>query len=179
MASWNNPYRTVSLWRSYSVHTGLMPYMEQTQIYDRIKFLAMPDGDREPAYSDHQYRTWNSGTHGRGRLNVLTDKIPALICPASRRPPNRDWYWGGGPGSNYAVSVGPMLYWQYNELTAPGAFSPHTETMMAEITDGLANTILAAEIRTGDGDGNFYLPGEPIRCADLFRFDALELSESA
>jgi hypothetical protein len=56
-----------------------------------------------------------------------------------------------------------MLYWVYDPKPGPGAFSPHLETKMGEFADGTANTILAAEITTGDGDGAIYRPGEPVR----------------
>jgi hypothetical protein len=53
----------------------------------------------------------------------------------------------------------------YNDYTrpGPGAFSPQLETKMGEFADGTSNTILAAEIVTGDGEGGVYRQGEPVR----------------
>lgn len=132
------------IWQGYSVHTMLLPYMEQTVIYDQIS-----------------WRNWD-GWYTQA-APVWNARVPAYVCPSSRAAPRTvSNIWSGGPGSNYAVSAGPMLYWVYDMRSAPGAFSPNRETNMGEFSDGTSNTILAAEITTGDGDGGVYFPGEAV-----------------
>ncbi len=132
------------IWQGYSVHTMLLPFMEQQAIYDNINF---------------QTEWYNNP------VALRTVKIQAFLCPSSTKAPENNSIWSGGPGCNYAVSAGPMLYWVYNSRSGPGAFSPHRETTMADFKDGTSNTILAAEVTSGDGNGGTYLPGEPVRNA--------------
>lgn len=135
------------IWQGYSVHTMLLPYMENQVLYDQINF------NRWDGWYRQSPVVWNH-------------KIPTLVCPSASAPPvTINNIWSGGPGSNYAVSVGPMLYWVYNMTSAPGAFSPHRETKIADFKDGTANTILAGEVLTGNGDWRVTIPGEPIRHA--------------
>jgi prepilin-type N-terminal cleavage/methylation domain-containing protein len=142
------------IWQGYSVHTMLLPYMEQQQVYDQIVWSRW-DGwyNQVNYYSTKTEYIWNT-------------KIPAYICPSSQTAPfTVSDIWSGGPGSNYAASAGPMLYFVYDPKPGPGAFSPQVETKMGEFSDGTAYTILAAEITTGDGDGGVYRPGEPVQNA--------------
>ena len=137
------------IWQGYSVHTMLLPYIEQDVIYNQIN-----------------WKQWDGWYNQNPRVWAAT--IPSFICPASQKAPQalQGWgydLWWGGPGSNYAASAGPMLYWVYDPKPGPGAFSPHLETKMGEFADGTANTILAAEVTSGDGDGAIYRPGEPVR----------------
>ena len=149
----NNLWR---IWQGYSVHTMLLPYMEQQALYNSLN-LGRDWGwyDQNANLNGTEYYYWNS-------------QIPAYKCPAALVPPTtRNNIWSGGPGSNYAVSLGPTMYyesnWDGNSLaTGPGAFSSHVETTLGNFTDGTANTIFAAEITTGDGNGSTYRPGEPV-----------------
>ncbi len=135
------------IWQGYSVHTMLLPYMENATLYDQINF------NRWDGWYRQSPVVWNH-------------KVPTFTCPASSPAPTtlRN-IWSGGPGSNYAVSAGPTLAWVNGIQQGPGAFSPHTETKLADFKDGTANTILAGEVRTGNGDWRVYLPGEAVRHA--------------
>jgi prepilin-type N-terminal cleavage/methylation domain-containing protein len=130
-------------WQGYSVHTMLLPYIEQTAVYDLILF-------EDQVWYGNPASVWNH-------------RIPALICPSDRKAPDTvSDIWSGGPGCNYAVSVGPTLWWASTAFM-PGAFSGYHETKMADIKDGTSSTILAAEILTGDGSYNgTFLRGEAV-----------------
>ncbi len=141
------------IWQGYSVHTMLLPYMEQTALYDKINFRQWDGWYRQNRVESDgvRYYYWN------------TD-IPQFKCPASAQAPNTiNNIWTGGPGCNYAVSAGPTLYWVGDLRSGPGAFSPHMETTMGEFQDGTSNTIFAAEVTTGNGISGNYRPGEPVR----------------
>ncbi len=159
---WDERWR---IWQGYSVHTMLLPYMEQQVIFSKIRFApnAAPPAEGnviDPFVWYNQRYTQD----GRSRA-IWNNRLPEFICPSADKPPATptDNLWTGGPGSNYAVSAGPTLWWVGDFNTAPGAFSPNKETSMAEFKDGTANTIFAGEVLTGNGNGNIYLPGEPIR----------------
>jgi prepilin-type N-terminal cleavage/methylation domain-containing protein len=140
------------IWQGYSVHTMLLPFMEQTALYDRIEWGTW----------DGWYNQWKDEADGRHWY--WNTKVPEFTCPSAAQAPNTvDNIWAGGPGSNYAVSAGPWLYWVADLKSGPGAFSPHIETTMGEFSDGTSNTIMAAEINTGNGDDGQYVPGEPVR----------------
>jgi type II secretory pathway pseudopilin PulG len=133
------------IWQGYSVHTMLLPFIEQTAIYDNVQW----------------HRVWYNQA-----LVVRNTKIDAFLCPSATKAPENTNIWNGGPGCNYAVSFGPTLDW-VNPVgrKGPGAFSPQKETSMSDIKDGTSNTIWAAEMLTGDGNGGAYWPGEPVRNA--------------
>jgi hypothetical protein len=140
------------IWQGFSVHTMLLPYMEQTSLYDKIDFRIW-DGwyNQNRVENGVQYWYWNT-------------PIEAFQCPSSGQAPNTvSNIWSGGPGCNYAVSAGPTLEWVNGLRSGPGCFSPHIETSMGEIGDGTSNTFFAAEVTTGNGDGASYKPGEPVR----------------
>ncbi len=149
---WDERWR---IWQGYSVHTMLLPYMEQQAIYSKLRMGPAPVGVDQPI----DYCFWYNQNGFR------TQRLPEMVCPSADRPPATptDNIWSGGGGSNYAASAGPTLWWVGDFRTSPGEFSPHKETAMAEFKDGTANTIFMAEILTGDGNGAIYLPGEPVR----------------
>ncbi len=148
----NNLWR---LWQGYSVHTMLLPYMEQQSLFNNIDFGRFWGWyDQNRLENGVTYYYWNT-------------PISAYKCPSALAAPKTvSDIWSGGPGCNYAVSYGPFMYWAGDwdtgnpESTGPGAFSPHVETTMGNFTDGTANTIFAAEIITGDGTSATYRPGE-------------------
>ncbi len=130
------------IWQGYSVHTMLLPYMEQNAVYDNIQ--------------------WNLVWYNNA-LTVRNIKVAAFLCPSSMRAPESTSIWNGGPGCNYGASFGPTLNWVGStSRQGPGAFSPQLETAFADIRDGTSNTILAGEMLSGDGNGGAYLPGEVV-----------------
>ncbi len=145
------PYRGWMIWTGYSVHTMLLPYTEMNVLYDKIIFA-----DTQP-WSSWWWENPNS---------VKMATISQYLCPSSTLPPKSGSIWSGGPGCNYAVSAGPTLYWANENMhNYPGAFRAHWETRIRDIKDGTSNTILAAEITTGDGTSRRYHEGEPVRWA--------------
>jgi len=134
------------IWQGFSVHTMLLPYVEQRAIFDSVNWDAV----------------WYSNP-----ASVWNVKVDAYLCPsATAAPETASNIWAGGPGCNYAVSNGPTLYWASGtKANHPGFFTPHWETRMADIKDGTSNTIFAAEVLTGDGSNVAFWPGEPVRNA--------------
>ena len=131
----------------YSVHTMILPYIEQRAIYDRL-----PNNTN-----------WFSADGGDGNQNAAWHtRINGFVCPSDKIfPPNSTWFWG--PGVNYAVSVGPTLYYDDGTIgNWPGIFRPHWETSFADITDGTSNTILLSEFLKGKGDNGGFHVGCPV-----------------
>lgn len=150
-----------SHWQGYSVHTMLLPYIEQQATFDQIDFL--PPG-----------REWYNG----GNDFMKTTKIDGFLCPSDVSPVNfgSTDVWHAGPGCNYAVSIGPTLDWD-NTNTTPGVFRMHVETAMRDVIDGTSNTIMASEMLRGDDSGGTYVPGEPVRNAQYGSFPSVSKAD--
>lgn len=141
-----------NLWQGMSAHTMMLPYMEQTAIYDSIDWN----------------KTWYDNPTAVRNITIET-----FLCPSDVRPlRNSGDIWSGGPGCNYAVSAGPTLCWVRNgdgncdQYAAwPGAFQAYRVTTFADFLDGTSNTVLMSEVLRGDGSGSVYSPGEPVRNA--------------
>jgi prepilin-type N-terminal cleavage/methylation domain-containing protein/prepilin-type processing-associated H-X9-DG protein len=134
-----DPWR---IWQGYSVHTMILPYIEQRAIYDRI-----------------DWRIWDGWYNQPAQLREAV--IQTFLCPSDMKAPQTGWLHG--PGCNYAVNSGPwLIWWDYSQM-CPGTFRPNLETTIAEVIDGTSNTIMASEVLKGDDNGAQYLPGEPVR----------------
>jgi prepilin-type N-terminal cleavage/methylation domain-containing protein/prepilin-type processing-associated H-X9-DG protein len=130
-------------WGGWSAQTMLLPYMEQTAVYQALNFnyLGRSDGFGE-----------NSNATG-----VMT-RINSFLCPSST-PPMQTWLSVGGSaklfaGNSYFASAGSSIMWigwptdKPNGLFAVGGV-PYS---LRDITDGTSNTIAFGEFRIGDFD---------------------------
>ncbi len=120
---------------SYPVQIKLLPFMEQTALYDQIKTTTRDFYINAGA---------DSVTQGV--------QVPAFVCPSDVPYPT-----AGRLGyCNYPVSAGSNLGWNLSESRHNGVFQPSAETNMAFIIDGTSNTIMLAEQLTGDNDNGTY-----------------------
>jgi prepilin-type processing-associated H-X9-DG protein len=80
----------------------------------------------------------------------MNTKLSVFICPSAPPAPARGTNPAGwdGPGSNYGWSTGSRIYaiWDNN---ANGMINQLTQRKMADVTDGLSNTLLASELLSG------------------------------
>jgi prepilin-type N-terminal cleavage/methylation domain-containing protein/prepilin-type processing-associated H-X9-DG protein len=151
----------VNVWESLSASYFILPYIEQDNLFRTIVVPpnAPPPGQTAAGAGDAA--TW--GAVYNGPMNV---RINVFICPSSppaTRRGSNPFGWDG-PGSNYGWCYGsrPNANWDGNNN---GMISQSRRTRMAEVTDGLSNTILASELLSGSGASN---PG-----AGRFPFDIL------
>ena len=108
----------------FSVFASLLPYMEQSPLYNSINFIGGP----------------YSGLSSIGHFPI---SIPALVCPEDNPVPAR----GVQGWTNYAASRGSGLQ-KYGEN---GAFigPPGATTASRDFSDGLGNTAMVSEWVTG------------------------------
>lgn len=121
---------------SYSVHPKILPYIEQSALYERIKTSSRDFYVAAGADSATQ-----------------SAPVPAFVCPSDLPYPlaGRSGY------CNYPVSAGSNLGWNLSPSSRHnGVFQPEAETDMAAILDGTSNTIMLAEQLTGDNDNTSY-----------------------
>lgn len=124
------PVAGTNSWEGHGALTMILPYIEQTTIFDKIDFT----------------KRWDDGYHTPYRQT----KIPAFVCPSDVPYPNQAY-----GGTNYGVSGGATknFYSSGSPSAGSGAFVRWLETPMAAITDGTSNTILIAEFLHGDDNG--------------------------
>ncbi len=126
-----------SAWHSWGASVKMLPYIEQQNLYDQF---------------DHMGATRDWNYHYNGPLTV---KVDTFICPSSPAAPERSVVSWGGPGSNYAWSTGSSIHTVWGNASNTNGMIIHAEELrMADVTDGLSNTILASEILSGTGSNS-------------------------
>ncbi len=152
-------------WECLSATYHILPYIEQTALFQQIVIppTAPPAGlSAATGLGWGNAAAWNNAYNG-----PMNQKLAVLTCPAATPGPQRGQGNGGwdGPGGNYAWCAGSRVHaiWDGNGTittayptvnvtptsTANGIISQFLERRMAEVTDGLSNTILASEILSG------------------------------
>jgi len=140
-------------WGSWSAQSMLLPYLEETAVYNAQNFAFVMRGDY---YSEVINTT------------ATQSRIQAFLCPSSPLPKGT-WYnnvtW---PGNNYYVSTGSSISWYGNDprlgyqlvnQIVPYQYTPNGPFMVGgsaigirDVTDGSSNTVGFGEWKTGDYD---------------------------
>jgi prepilin-type N-terminal cleavage/methylation domain-containing protein len=133
-----------SNWNGYSAHTMVLPFIEQKNVYDQLRW--------------DQYHYDNIGTPGA--LIVCRTKIKTFLCPSDKDHPNTtDIGW-----NNYGVSEGTNTGYSVSVNSYNGMFARARFRGFNDVIDGLSNTILAAEFLKGDNnDGKFTVNGDIVK----------------
>lgn len=121
-------------WHLFSANYKILPFIEQENLYDQFDLNG----------------TW--GANQSGPMNV---SLAAFKCPSSPPAPDSATISWGGPGSNYGWSSGSSPYTAHSctRANCNGMITTKDETKMADVTDGLSNTIFVSEFLSGDGNG--------------------------
>lgn len=125
-------------WEAVSVNFLLLPYVEQTSLFQKLQLPA------DPAVGD--------GTAWTNDWNAANTRLSVFICPSSEPAPDRTTggVWGG-PGCNYGWSTGSSIETAWAGTRFNGMISYQSDTKMSDVTDGLSNTLLASEFLVGTG----------------------------
>ncbi len=117
-------------WSAWSAHSLMLPYMEQTPIYNSINFswAAIQGGSVSYNINSTAYNT----------------KINAFLCPS-------DGSAGKSNICSYGGSMGTTTI-IYGEQST-GLFTYHVVYSISDVTDGTSNTIAFAEQLVGDQIG--------------------------
>jgi prepilin-type N-terminal cleavage/methylation domain-containing protein/prepilin-type processing-associated H-X9-DG protein len=146
-------------WGSWSPQSMMLPYLEQTPLYNAINFSGVSHGD-------------NSNHMDRLNTTAITTRIESFNCPSAPAPAST-YYGKARPGNSYFASVGSSLMW----VGAAGSGAPNGIFMFGgainnqdaapprkirDVQDGTSNTIAFGEWRIGDFDNNKLSPQDII-----------------
>ena len=118
---------------SWSVQGRILPYLEQAAAYSQVRL------DLDWADPINQ------------ATNVAQLKVPSYSCPSDPKG-DRMHYAGPGEGNirphTYGVNFGSWkIYDPVTNTDGDGVFHPNSRTRPGDISDGMSNTLLAAEVR--------------------------------
>ncbi|MGL4551241.1 MAG: DUF1559 domain-containing protein, partial [Gemmataceae bacterium] len=110
---------------TWSVHTRLLPYLEQDAL-SRLVDYARPFTERP---------------------QVAAARVPAFVCPSE--PNSRDWEDEGirYVPLNYAANAGVWAVYQRPRGTGDGAFVANQGLRPGDLLDGLSHTLGMAEVK--------------------------------
>lgn len=106
----------------------MLPYIEQMGLYEKYKFKCST------------FATTNKDLTFGARINTF-------VCPSDRIET-------GWAQSNYVWSLGPSLAWDDGPANGIGMIRWDNQVTIADVVDGLSNTVLLGEQLIGDGDDN-------------------------
>ena len=151
-----------SNWHGYSAHTMILPYIEQTAIFNLFTFTESHHNLSTTLFPPSSIP---AGFNGR-------NQISAFICPSDLQYPTtagrnaQGWQTGEMGQNNYGVSEGSNsgynggsntpVAWSAGDQN--GFFKRDRETGFGEIPDGLSNTFMLGEFVKGDNTASFFSP---------------------
>ncbi|WP_165232721.1 DUF1559 domain-containing protein [Aquisphaera insulae] len=124
-------------WVGWSVHSRLLPLMEQGPMFNSINFT-LP-------YSRADNYTVASAT------------VSSLICPSEKDTeptPASSFFNAPKAVTNYGVNLGDWYVFNPGGPQTRGVFSPNLSRRFASFTDGLSNTVLIAEVKVRNPEYN-------------------------
>jgi prepilin-type N-terminal cleavage/methylation domain-containing protein/prepilin-type processing-associated H-X9-DG protein len=141
----------------FSVHVRILPYVEQSSLYNAVNFLIGG--------------CYNYDTQDLTNSTVTQTRIAAYLCPSNQWP-NWSLYAGSSnpppnppnaPGNDYLASMGSCLEFRSDMTGGPpnGVFfygppGYKSTVSLQAITDGTSNTGAFLESKTGSGNPALY-----------------------
>ncbi len=128
-------------WYGYSALTMVLPYIEQSSLYNQLR------------WNTHHYDGAVIAPATVSPLAVSRTKIATFLCPSDKDSP-----YGAEIGqSNYGVCFGSNIgYGLGNTGEANGMFARAVYKKFSDATDGLSATIMLGEWNKGDNTGTVF-----------------------
>jgi prepilin-type N-terminal cleavage/methylation domain-containing protein/prepilin-type processing-associated H-X9-DG protein len=113
----------------WSAQARILPYLEQTGLFNAANLSVFKE---DPINS-----------------TVISLNVPGFLCPSEAKTEVSQHDYGLSGVINYGVNDGDWFVWGgFNGPQNRAAFGPNRSRRLAEFTDGLGNTLLAAEVKT-------------------------------
>ena len=122
-------------WNTWSVHAQLLPYLEQTPVYNTINF----------------YFPCVATTGSAAATTALLVKINSFLCPSDANA-------GKNFINSYYGSLGPSVGY-ITQTQSSGIFAQETSKSIAAITDGTSNSVMFSERLVGSPSQPDHYPG--------------------
>jgi prepilin-type N-terminal cleavage/methylation domain-containing protein len=138
----------VDAWGSFSAHAMLLPYLEQSPIYNMINFSLS-------SYRTDPSCTGNSSSQSTGFANTTAAgrSIEVLLCPSDQVGHQGAFFVYRYPGQNYPLSAGDTSrFGLFSTTDSRGLFWIDSSCAMREILDGTVNTVAASERLKGSNN---------------------------
>jgi len=150
-----------NVWEALSAHYFILPYVEQSALFNQFVLKNAP----KPGISCQACTTpvvVGDGPSWTTAYALMNTKLTVFQCPSAPPAPARGSNNNGwdGPGGNYGWCFGSKVQgmWDGNGSTgtsnANGMINQTAERKMADVTDGLSNTLLASELLSGSNATN-------------------------
>jgi prepilin-type N-terminal cleavage/methylation domain-containing protein/prepilin-type processing-associated H-X9-DG protein len=119
----------------WSAQARILPYMEETAMFNAANIGVFKE---DPANS-----------------TIIAMNISVFVCPSEISPQIFIHDYGLSGVTNYGVSQGDWFVWGgFNGPQNRSAFGPNRSRRLAEFTDGLGQTLMAAEVKVRQSASN-------------------------
>jgi len=147
-------YPTAKPYARWSLHSKILPYLEETNLYEAINFDFAPETPGMAGVVNFMPPSQNPGAENRV---VCRKRIETFLCPSDLEVSDPDW-----PGqNNYVGNAGNWLCDRSDAQPAPSDNSPTelatgvfyylSKVRFGQITDGLSKTVFFSEKIRGQG----------------------------
>jgi prepilin-type N-terminal cleavage/methylation domain-containing protein/prepilin-type processing-associated H-X9-DG protein len=146
-------YAGAPVYARWSVHSQLLPYIEQGPLYQSIDFTKPPETPGMGGVVNFMPEYQNPARENAAACRAL---VPIFLCPSDGAPTSGDW-----PGqNNYYASQGVQFLCDLTEsqpsTTAPnekpdGPLYYLSKIKLTDLTDGTSNTCVFSEKLRGQG----------------------------
>jgi len=137
------------LWGAWSVQTMLLPYLDQSEVANRLNY------DANALRQDAGCNGWVNGT-------AWSTRIGGFLCPSDGQRDMGTYTYNTGittpytvrnPGNNYLASAGDtQREGTYSAVESRGVFWVDSNTTINQCSDGLKSTIMFSERLKGVGN---------------------------
>jgi prepilin-type N-terminal cleavage/methylation domain-containing protein/prepilin-type processing-associated H-X9-DG protein len=147
---------TAAPYARWSVHSALLPYVEQDNLFRAINFNFPPETPGMQGVTNFMPPYQNPN---RENADPCRARVPMFLCPSD--PANSSGDWLGQ--NNYYANQGSSFLCDVSEAQAStvapaeksnGPFYFLSKVKFADLTDGLSNTVLFSEKLRGSGSPN-------------------------
>jgi prepilin-type N-terminal cleavage/methylation domain-containing protein/prepilin-type processing-associated H-X9-DG protein len=147
--------------QNWSQHARLLPYMEQSVLYNAINWDYGARWGGDTVYTDLTAPTHNIA-NSYPQMTVLVATISSFLCPSDSNPGSSTTFFVGGTtkrvgASSYACNIGLSRRVNNWELNGPNYIGSNWDktvngtTSLTTFFDGTSNTAIFSEWIKGDG----------------------------